>query len=90
MPIKVTRALLSAALEGSLNNVEMRIDPNFGFEVPIEVPGIDSKILDPRSTWEDSNAYDQQAQKLVEMFKVNFVKFEQHVDEDVRDALNSI
>ncbi len=88
MPIKVTRALLSAALDGSLNNVAMRVDPNFGFEVPVAVPGIDDSILDPRSTWEDSGAYDQQARKLVEMFRANFVKFEQHVDVDVRNALN--
>ena len=49
MPIKATRALLNAALDGSLNNVEFRKDPNFGFEVPVAVPGVDSAILDPRS-----------------------------------------
>ncbi len=43
MPIKVTRALLNAALDGSLNNAEFRIDPNFGFEVPVAVAGIDPK-----------------------------------------------
>ncbi len=90
MPIKVTRALLAAALDGSLNNVEMRIDPNFGFEVPKSVAGIDDGILDPRSTWGDPDAYDRQAQKLVEMFTANFVKFEQHVDEEVRNALKPV
>lgn len=89
MPIKVTRALLSAALDGSLNDAEMRIDPNFSFEVPVEVPGIDAGILDPRSTWSDPGAYDEQAQKLVTMFRENFAKFEQHVDEDVRNVLTS-
>ncbi|VAW02195.1 Phosphoenolpyruvate carboxykinase [ATP] [hydrothermal vent metagenome] len=87
MPIKVTRALLAAALDGDLNSVEMRIDPNFGFEVPKSVAGIDDGILDPRSTWDDPDAYDRQAQKLVEMFTENFVKFEQHVDEEVRNVL---
>ncbi len=87
MPIKVTRALLAAALDGDLNSVEMRIDPNFGFEVPKSVAGIDDGILDPRSTWNDPDAYDLQAQKLVEMFTENFVKFEQHVDEEVRNVL---
>ena len=48
MPIKATRALLNAALDGSLNNVEFRKDPNFGFDVPVAVPGVDSAILDPR------------------------------------------
>src|SRR3546814_20711833 len=52
MPIKVTRALLNAALDGSLNNAEFRMDENFGFEVPVSVPGVDSKILDPRRSEE--------------------------------------
>ena len=53
MPIKETRALLNAALDGSLKNVEFRKDPNFGFEVPVAVPGVDSTMLDPRGTWAD-------------------------------------
>src|SRR5438045_9474188 len=51
MPIKETRALLNAALDGSLKNAEFRKDPNFGFEVRVAVPGGDSKLLDPRGTW---------------------------------------
>ena len=51
MPIKETRALLNAALDGSLNNVEFRKDPNFGFEVPVVGAGRRHAILDPRSTW---------------------------------------
>ncbi|RFC68560.1 MULTISPECIES: phosphoenolpyruvate carboxykinase [Mesorhizobium] len=86
MPIKATRALLSAALDGSLKGVEFRTDSNFGFDVPVAVPGVDSKILDPRSTWADTNAYDRQAQKLVDMFVTNFAKFEDHVDDGVRGA----
>ena len=50
MPIKATRALLSAALDGSLDKAEFRTDPWFGFAVPVAVPGIDGSILDPRST----------------------------------------
>ena len=86
MPIKETRALLSAALDGSLKTVDFRTDENFGFEVPVSVPGVDSAILDPRGTWDDAAAYDAQAQKLVEMFIANFEKFEAHVDADVMDA----
>ncbi|MBX3596600.1 MAG: phosphoenolpyruvate carboxykinase [Rhizobiaceae bacterium] len=86
MPIKATRALLSAALDGSLKGAEFRTDANFGFEVPVSVPGVDSKILDPRSTWADASAYDVQANKLVDMFVKNFAKFESHVDDRVRDA----
>ncbi len=86
MPIKATRALLNAALDGSLNNAEFRKDPNFGFEFPVAVPGVDSKILDPREAWADKSAYDTTAQKLVQAFIDNFEQFEQHVDEGVKQA----
>ncbi|MBO9518678.1 MAG: phosphoenolpyruvate carboxykinase [Porphyrobacter sp.] len=86
MPIKATRALLNAALDGSLNNAEFRKDPNFGFDVPVAVPGVDSAILDPRETWADKGEYDQTAAKLVQLFVDNFAQFEAHVDEGVRKA----
>src|SRR3546814_10966722 len=80
MPIKVTRALLNAALDGSLNNAEFRMDENFGFEVPVSVPGVDSKILDPRQTWANGAAYDAAALKLIGLFADNFETFAEHVD----------
>jgi phosphoenolpyruvate carboxykinase (ATP) len=86
MPIKATRKLLSEALNGNLNNAEFRKDPSFGFEVPIAVDEVDNTILNPRETWADKNAYDAQAAKLVEMFRKNFVKFEDHVDAEVLAA----
>jgi phosphoenolpyruvate carboxykinase (ATP) len=86
MPIKATRALLNAALDGSLATVEMRIDPHFKFRVPVAVPGVDTNILNPRETWADKMAYDAQAQKLVRMFQDNFRKFEAHVGPDVLQA----
>ncbi|GAA4643292.1 phosphoenolpyruvate carboxykinase [Pontixanthobacter gangjinensis] len=86
MPIKATRALLNAALDGSLNGAEFRKDPNFGFEVPVAVSGVDTAILDPRSTWADKDEYDRTAQKLVKLFVDNFAEFEAHVDEGVRQA----
>ena len=86
MPIKATRALLSAALDGSLNDVEFRTDANFGFEVPVLVPRVESAILDPRSTWADKEGYDRQAARLVGMFIDNFAKFEAHVDANTLNA----
>ncbi len=86
MPIKATRALLNAALDGSLKNAEFRNDPNFGFEVPVAVPGVDSAILDPRGTWSDPAEYDRTAAKLVNLFVQNFGDFADHVDEGVRQA----
>jgi phosphoenolpyruvate carboxykinase (ATP) len=86
MPIKATRALLNAALDGSLANAEMRIDPHFKFRVPVAVPGVDAGILNPRDTWADKAAYDAQARKLISMFRENFRKFEAHVGQDVLQA----
>ncbi len=86
MPIKETRALLNAALDGSLKNVEFRKDPNFGFDVPVAVPGVDTSILDPRSTWADQSDYDRTAARLVDLFGENFAEFAEHVDEGVRQS----
>jgi phosphoenolpyruvate carboxykinase (ATP) len=86
MPIKATRALLNAALDGSLNTAEFRKDPYFGFEVPVSVPGVDGAILDPRGTWADKHDYDRTANKLVGLFIANFAKFETHVDQSVKEA----
>lgn len=84
MPIKATRALLNAALDGSLNQAEFRTDQNFGFQVPVSVPAVDPAILNPRDTWADKAAYDATAAKLVDLFNENFQQFAAHVDEGVR------
>ncbi len=86
MPIKATRALLNAALDGSLNHVAFRADANFGFEVPVSVPGVDTAILNPRDTWADKADYDATAAKLVKLFTDNFARFEAHVDAAVLAA----
>jgi phosphoenolpyruvate carboxykinase (ATP) len=75
MPIQATRALLKAALSGELDGVEYRDDQIFGFQVPLEVPGVDSNLLDPRSTWRDPDAYDEKARYLAEKFGENFEQF---------------
>lgn len=86
MPIKATRALLNAALDGSLNSADFRKDPNFGFEVPVAVPGVDTALLDPRGAWADAAEYDKTAAELVGKFVANFAQFADHVDQGVRDA----
>ncbi|MES2491984.1 MAG: phosphoenolpyruvate carboxykinase [Pseudomonadota bacterium] len=86
MPIKATRALLNAALDGSLNYAEFIRDPNFGFEVPVAVDGVDSKLLDPRGAWAEPAEYDKTAEDLVRKFIDNFAQFADHVDEGVRQA----
>ncbi|HZQ89097.1 MAG TPA: phosphoenolpyruvate carboxykinase (ATP) [Gaiellaceae bacterium] len=75
MPIAATRALLHAALAGRLDEAEYRVDPVFGFRVPLGVPGVDSRLLDPRSTWRNPERYDEKARALARMFRDNFEKF---------------
>ena len=86
MPIKVTRTLLAAALDGSLKSGSFRTDPYFGFSVPTSVPGVEPHLLYPFKTWKDKSEFDATARKLVKMFQENFVKFETHVDADVKAA----
>ena len=86
MPIKVTRALLTAALNGSLRDVEFRTDKYFGFAVPTSLPGVEPHILDPIKTWADKAEFDKTARALVGMFQKNFAKFEKDVDAEVRAA----
>ena len=76
--------MLSAALDGTLAEATFRKDGNFGFEVPVSVPGVADILLEPRRTWDDADAYDVQAAKLVEMFANNFEQYLDHIDEDVR------
>jgi phosphoenolpyruvate carboxykinase (ATP) len=86
MPIKATRALLNAALDGSLNEAEFREDPYFGFEVPVAVARRRDQAADPRGAWADADEYDKTAQELVRKFIDNFEQFADHVDESVRQA----
>src|ERR1700742_4964038 len=85
-PTQAARGLLAAALDGSLATAEWRVDPHFGFRVPVAVPGVETKILNPRVTWADKATSDAQARKLVGMFQENFKKFEAHVGPDVLQA----
>ena len=86
MPINVTRRLLTAALDGTLKQGEFFIDPYFGFQVPAEVKGVDSRLLKPRETWSDNQQFDITVHKLLQMFQENFARFENAVDEEVRAA----
>ena len=83
MPIKETRALLTAVLEGSLGFSRFRIDKNFGFKVPLIVKGIDQKLLTPRDTCPSPSDYDDQSRKLVNMFSDNFMPYKKSVDIDI-------
>jgi phosphoenolpyruvate carboxykinase (ATP) len=83
MKIGYTRALLNAALNGSLGKAEMRVDPVFGFHVPSEARGVPSEILNPRHTWAQPSDYDAQAKKLSRLFHKNFEQFKDQSPENV-------
>jgi phosphoenolpyruvate carboxykinase (ATP) len=86
MPITATRGLLHAALSGALDETEFHVDPVFGFSVPAHVPGVDTVLLDPRSTWADPAAYDAKAHELAGLFRANFEKFAEDAGEAVTAA----
>jgi phosphoenolpyruvate carboxykinase (ATP) len=86
MPIKATRTLLTAALNGSLKNADFRTDPYFGFAVPTSVPGVEPHLLYPSKTWQNKAEFDKTARALVAMFQKNFTKYEKHVTPEIRAA----
>lgn len=70
-----TRAMITAALEGKLDNVEYEEHPIFGMMMPTTCPGVPQDVLNPRNTWIDKNAYDQKAKNLAQQFIKNFDKY---------------
>ena len=84
MKIGYTRAMIRAILNGELAKVETTADPIFGVNVPISCPGVQPEVLQPRNTWRDKEAYDQQARDLARRFNENFKKYEAGVSEAVR------
>jgi phosphoenolpyruvate carboxykinase (ATP) len=86
MPIEITRSLLKAALEGSLDGVPMTPHPVFGVDVPAACPGVPDQILDARSTWADGADYDVRAASLARQFAANFEAFAGRVSPEVAAA----
>ena len=83
MPIAVTRKVLNAILGNQLLDHDYRLDKNFGFHVPLEIDGINAKILDPCSTWASQSDYQRAARHLVQLFIKNFAQYEPYVDADI-------
>lgn len=86
MKLGYTRKMVTAALNGSLAEVETYTEPFFGLQIPKHVPDVPDEVLNPRHTWQDPEAYDAQARKLVGMFVENFKQFESGVTEDILHA----
>jgi phosphoenolpyruvate carboxykinase (ATP) len=84
MSIGYTRAMVNAAIEGELADVQFETEPVFGLALPAQVPGVPSEVLNPRNMWLDGAAYDEQAKKVATLFAKNFEKFEKLAPEGVR------
>ena len=83
--IKYSRAMVTAALTGKLDNVKYNHDNLFNLDIPTEVPDVPPEILDPKNTWEDKELYNSSARKLSEMFVENFKKFK-NVAPEIQNA----
>ena len=86
MPLSYTRAMVNAALSGELESADMSEDPIFGIAVPQNVPNVPSEMLAPRATWDDQDAYDEQANRLAEMFIDNFKKYADEAPGGVQES----
>ena len=86
MKLPYTRAMITAALEGKLDNVNFREHPIFGMMMPTECPGVPSEVLSPRETWADKSAYDEKAKELAGKFCKNFEKYASGVGEEILAA----
>ena len=84
MSIEHTRAMVNAALDGSLRNAEFEPEPFFGLHIPRTVADVPAEVLNPRNAWTDKAAYDAQANKLVDLFYENFKNFEAHASDGVK------
>src|SRR5207249_4141255 len=85
MRLAHTRAMVRAALAGTLDRIPTTPDPVFGLEVPLQVPGVPGEMLLPRGTWSDPAGYDAQATRLARMFRENFEQFQDQVHHAVRE-----
>ncbi|HQW12676.1 MAG TPA: phosphoenolpyruvate carboxykinase (ATP) [Saprospiraceae bacterium] len=86
MKLKYTRAMISAALKGQLNNVAYHKDKVFGLNIPVSCPDVPPEILDPRNTWADKALYDQKANELANKFNRNFEQYADEAAPEIREA----
>ncbi len=90
MKLGYTRAMITAALNGSLANADFVEHPVFGLLMPTACPEVPSEILNPRNTWDDKQAYDHKANELATAFLQNFKQFEEFADEAIKKALPKV
>lgn len=88
--LKYTRAMITAALNGELDNVSFENHPVFGLSMPTECPNVPSEVLSPRSTWANVSDYDAKAQELAEAFVKNFEQFSEFANDEILAAAPNV
>jgi len=86
MKLKITRAIIDAIHNGDLDEVEVVVDPRFGFEVPTACPNVPTEVLIPKNTWKDGDAYEAKANHLAQLFQKNFVQFAEGSSDAIKNA----
>ena len=90
MKLSYTRAMITAAMNGELNNTEYVPHSVFNILMPTSVPNVPSEILLPRNTWADKEAYDKKANELAQLFVKNFAKYADKANEEIRSAAPAV
>jgi len=89
MELVFTRAMIKAALDGVLDDVEYTTESSFGLEIPMTCPDVPNALLIPRNTWPNEDEYDEMANKLVGLFRNNFKAYESYASDKIKAALPS-
>ena len=84
--LKYTRAMISAILEGRLENVKYNTHQVFGLKMPNSCPNVPSEILSPKNTWKDKETYDIKANELADAFNNNFIQFADYANKEILDS----
>ncbi|NQX93179.1 MAG: phosphoenolpyruvate carboxykinase (ATP), partial [Flavobacteriales bacterium] len=90
MKLSYTRSMITAALEGNLDNVEYTTHDVFGLQMPNDCPDVPNELLHPRNTWSDKNAYDTKANDLAKRFNDNFAQFESQASDEIKSAAPTV
>lgn len=90
MSLKYTRAMITAAMNGELDNVDYKAHRVFGVNIPQTCPNVPDEILNPRNTWADKEAYDKKANELAQLFVKNFDKYADEASEEIRNAAPTV
>jgi phosphoenolpyruvate carboxykinase (ATP) len=86
MKLSYTRAMITAALNGDLENVEYQTHKVFGVQMPVDCPNVPSNVLNPKNTWENKSDYDKKANHLAEEFNQNFEQYQDKAKKEILEA----